>query len=417
MNNQNSTKKQTLLLIYNFNRKDFLTYFHASKSDFNFFFAEFSSPKEVYNHHFREYGKDIYWGQFRDTFDLLEKIKPDKVVFLYIESYFHMALNISCKVLGIPTYLLDHGIQDINIHQNLIKYTTTHSRETRVQILSRMLSQGYDRFSSRLFLIRTIAKLPYTEAKALKYYMSLRKGKNYTSIVKYLNSDLFYADTYLSISPKVGAAFTNLLNYNPPRTFYFGVPTYDCLYNIKPSQTTGKALLFLDQGLHTAGFLGWTNKYFETFITDFTGILLRHGYKIYIKKHPRQLPSDWQLLEQQKKVSVITDEELTLLLPKIKVVIGFFSTYLLPLAALEHITLITLENHPVGNTLVSKSFVDAGVAHPVYDLEELHMTLPSIEKLHQEQLSNKKKFEEDWLFRFDGKSGERLRDLLLDKNK
>ncbi|MDX5481750.1 MAG: hypothetical protein LPK07_08710, partial [Hymenobacteraceae bacterium] len=121
----------------------------------------------------------------------------------------------------------------------------------------------------------------------------------------------------------------------------------------------------------------------------------------------------WKEQQASTTVESINDEQLLSLAPTVPIVLGFYSTYLMPFAALPHTTLITYENHPAGRLNVSKSFIDAGVAHPIYDLEELHEVLPRIEEIHRKQLPNKAKFTEDWLYKFDGKSGERLRDILL----
>ncbi|GAA4442034.1 hypothetical protein GCM10023188_41250 [Pontibacter saemangeumensis] len=85
----------------------------------------------------------------------------------------------------------------------------------------------------------------------------------------------------------------------------------------------------------------------------------------------------------------------------------------MPFAAFAHTTVVTYEDHPAGNFLVSKPFTEAGVAQPIYDLEELHSILQNLKALHQKQLPHKAKFTEEWMYKFDGKAGERLRDILL----
>ncbi|MDX5423409.1 MAG: hypothetical protein LPK14_14225, partial [Hymenobacteraceae bacterium] len=142
-------------------------------------------------------------------------------------------------------------------------------------------------------------------------------------------------------------------------------------------------------------------------------IVASHGYHLYVKPHPTQESFYKEYLVDHVAASIIDFDELHEKLAGNNIVIGFFSTLLLPLTALPHTTVLTLENHPAGRLNVSKSFIDAGVAHPIYDLEELHEVLPRIEEIHRKQLPNKAKFTEDWLYKFDWKSGERLRDILL----
>ncbi|MFT2010070.1 polysialyltransferase family glycosyltransferase [Pontibacter sp. 13R65] len=413
MEHKHYTSKQTLLLVYNFNRSDFLSYFRVCKADFIFFFAEFASPDEVFNRQFAEYGQAIFWGNFKNAFDLLEKIKPDKVLFLYIESYFHMALNIACKVKGIPTFLLDHGIQDSHVHKILKAFTSPQKRIPKNQLLFTKLKQIPARIKARQYLINTINILPPKPSKALRIYCSYRKKEHYISVLKKLEKQIYYPDAYISISPVVASAQKKLLGFSFSRTHYFGIPTFDHLVNLSASHTPAKNLIFIDQGLATAGFLGWTSAIFESFTQSFAAICLEHGYRVFVKKHPRQPNKDWGRLAEEKKVIVIDDDTLANLLPTTKIIVGFFSTYLLPLIAMEHTTVLTLENHPVGNLNVSKSFIEAGVAQPVYNLQELEWALEHINMLHQQQMFNKAKFTREWLYKFDGKSGERLREILL----
>ncbi|WP_242927775.1 alpha-2,8-polysialyltransferase family protein [Pontibacter vulgaris] len=407
--------KPNLLIVGEFNRKDYIDLFKASQHYFNFYFLEYISPKEVKSNYYQNYGQAIFWGDFKSANDLLHITRPDKVIFLCIESYNHVALNLACKNANIPTYLLEHGLRADYIlgFDPKISPPLHQTTAKKLRYYGLVFQTILARIKNRLFLLNTIKVLPPADAAFVKQFVKVRKHYNCLETFRRIKSDKRLADIYISFTPqifKVHQAHNSL----PPdqRVIHIGVPYFDHLINIKP-KAIEKAILLIDQPLAEHGLLKWDQKYKETFIAQFTTICKSHHFKLYIKPHPKQDESLWLKAQQNSLCELIDDDKLTKLAPSIPVITGFYSTYLMPFAAFNYTTLLTLENHPAGRLDVSKSFTDAGVAYPVYDLEELHNLLPNIEQLHAQQLTNKAKFTKDWMYKFDGKSGERLRDILL----
>jgi len=399
-----------ILVVGNYNRRDFLDLFWAAKGQCNFYFLEFASRKEVRGNYYQSFGKAIFWGDYHDAFDLLKKIKPHKVIYFFIESYHHVALNLACKLANIKTYLLDHGIRDVNINIRLSDYSKV-IKEIKTEVFYDRITQLLLRLKTRLFLLNTLKVLPQTEANFLRNYIKVRKVNSIWETYKLIPSLLRLADAYITFSEKTYEAH-QAIDYLPSNypVHFIGIPYFDRFTQIRPINTKNRTILFIDQGLAVPGLFGWNRQNYKQFQDKFLETCAKLNYKIKIKLHPRQSILDW---EETAISSIITDAELPKILTECKIVLGFTSTLLLPLAALPHTTLITLENHPAGKLDVSKSFIDAGVAHPVYSLDDLPWALENIEKLHQQQLPNKKQFEKDWLYKFDGKAGERLRAILL----
>ncbi|MEJ8756233.1 polysialyltransferase family glycosyltransferase [Pontibacter sp. H259] len=399
-----------ILVVGNYNRKDYLDLFQASRGYCNFTFLEFTSTKEVQGDYYQNFGEAIFWGDYQNTFQLLEEVKPHKVIFFFIETYHHVALNVTCKLLNIKTYLLDHGIRDLNINVRLENHAK-HIKQNPLQTFYNRGTQLVPRLKTRLFLLNTLKALPETESNFLKNYIKIRKKNSIWDTYKLIISPLRLTDAFICFSEKTYAVH-QAIDHLPPNypVHYIGIPFFDHLTFIKPRESIQKTILFIDQGLAIPRLFGWNKQNFKEFQDGLVLICAKYGHLLKIKLHPRQNPQDW---ETSGIVSVVTDEQLPQIIAETNIVLGFTSTLLLPLAALEHITLLTLENHPAGKLDVSKSFIDAGVAHPIYSLDELPWALENIEALHKKQLPNKRQFEEDWLYEFDGKAGERLRDILL----
>ncbi|MER2996443.1 polysialyltransferase family glycosyltransferase [Pontibacter populi] len=374
-----------------------------------FWFLYFASPVEEENNSYLNYGRAIYWSDYRSAQDLLKALAPHKVLFLYIDTYHAVILNMACKAAGIFTYHLEHGMRaDYGI-----AYDATISPQLYSKSSNRFRALLYnlgDRIKARLFLKNSIQKFSKEDAAFAKEYISVRGKHNYLETFKIVASPKRIANCYITFSPKVYQAHQRYDHLPKNQKAHFiGVPYFDKLAKVN-SSIPERSILFIDQPLAEKHLLQWSSEYKNDFARALATIAQEHNYKLYVKLHPKQDGSIWESIHT---VEIINDSQLLKACGNIPIVIGFYSTYLMPFAAFKHTTLITLENHPAGKLDVSKSFVDAGVAHPVYSLDDLPAAFENIEQLHQQQLPNKKKFEQDWLYKFDGKAGERLRDILL----
>jgi hypothetical protein len=402
--------KPKILFIGDYCRTDYLSMLDMCRDACEFWFLYFASPDEEQDKTYLNYGQAIYWSDYRSAHDLLKALAPHKVLFLYIDTYHAVVLNIACKAAGIFTYHLEHGMRA----DYSIAYDATISPQLYQSSYKRFrtfLFNFGDRIKSRLFLKNSIQQFSEEDAAFAKAYISVRGRQNYLETFKLIASPKRLADCYITFSPKVYEVHQQHDHLSASQKVHFiGIPYFDELAKVKPT-IPERAILFIDQPLAEKHLLQWSPEYKDAFVKELTTIARRHNYKLYVKPHPKQDLAPWQDISEE--VTIVNDAQLLELSGSIPIVLGFYSTYLMPFAAFENTTLITLENHPAGKLDVSKSFMDAGVAHPVYSLDELPKALDNIEQLYQQQLPNKKKFEQDWLYKFDGKAGERLRDILL----
>ncbi|MFT2010071.1 polysialyltransferase family glycosyltransferase [Pontibacter sp. 13R65] len=406
---------KTILFIGDYNRTDYVSLLKSCKDIIRFTFLNFSSVAEETNSYYKEYGNAVYWKDFKDAYELLKKIKPFKVVFLYIESYHHVALNVACKKLVIPTYLLEHGMRaDYNIaFDPEMVCIPKVSFYQKLRTFINKINQFSARFKSKLFLNRTIRHSTPEDAAFLRTFISTRRKYNFLVTFKKIKDPKRLADYYISFSSKVFEIHrTHESLTSDQKVHFIGVPYFDKLAGMVEAQKK-RNIIFIDQPLAENQLLGWTKESKEQFAKEFIRMCQQANYNLFIKPHPLQDLSMWQEQAKKNKITLITDGQLKASLPFTPVIIGFYSTYLMPLAAMRHTTLLTLENHPAGPFNVSKPFVEAGVSHPVYLLEELPQLLSEIDIIHQKQINNKNTFANDWLYIFDGKSGDRLKAILL----
>jgi len=405
--------KLNILYVGNYNRKDYLDMLSKCREDFNFFFLEFASPQEVKSNYYKTYGTCIFWKDFRDAFDLLEKIKPTKVIFLFIETYNHVALNLACKAIKLPTFQLEHGLRaDYLLNLSSGKSTPkTSSLQSQLLNFLKVLKGFKAKLRTRLFLLNSIRRFPEADAAFIKGFMEIRRKHSFLDTAVRIKSPKRQADFHISFSKNI---FRTHQRYDvlpdQGKVFYIGVPYFDKLSAIVPAAPV-KVVLLIDQPLAEHSLLGWTVQHRRAFNLALMEACSKNNFRLYVKPHPDQDVALWA--QNQPQVELINDEELIALAPILPLVIGFYSTLLMPFAAFKHTAVLSYENHPIGRIDVSKSFVEAGVAHPVYSMQELEWALQHTEQLHQRQLPHKAKFIEDWMYKFDGKAGERLRDILL----
>lgn len=407
--------KPKVLFIGDYCRTDYVSLLKDAAEHCDLLFLFYTSPKEEGNQYYIRYGRSIYWKDYKDVYNLLSTEKPSKVIFLYIESYNHVVLNLACKSIKLPTYHLEHGLRADYVlgFDYAISPPQSLGPSQRTKNYIALFLNLKARLFNRIFLINSIRKLPANAAEFTRHYKEIRQNTNYLETFRKIKSPLRQADIYISFSPRIYEIHKEQDQLGPNQQVCFiGIPYFDRFATLKPEKIVN-AILLIDQPLAEQGLLKWNITHKQRFIEALTSVCRKLDYKLYIKPHPRQQLDPWFEAERKGFCTVVDDTELELIAPIVPVVLGFYSTLLMPFAAFEHTTLITYENHPAGNFLVSKPFIEAGVAHPIYNLEELHSILQDVEALHQKQLPHKAKFTEEWMYKFDGKAGERLRDILL----
>ncbi|KAA9327392.1 polysialyltransferase family glycosyltransferase [Adhaeribacter soli] len=426
---ENSTK-QTLLIVGDYNRNDFLSMFDDLKDSFNFYFIEFASEAEVTSFKFKEYGQNVFWKDFTDAYDLLEQLKPSKVVYFFIESYNHVALNVACKAKGVSTYILEHGFRNSNIAELIHvgrkeksvngKFSFSKMSLNRVSSIFRKLVN----ISTFLFYFRTAVKSETRIAEFLLKYYWVRSRRSTLDTIRLIDSDLRRADIYISFSPAVFDSYKQLdVLAASHQVQFIGIPYFDkfhkALRKANPGPGKEKIALFVDHPHVTKGLFGWTEENKVQFIAELVKACTGEGYRLLIKSHPSGLKDQncWKkVIAGNSQVELIDQETLEENISAISLVLGFYSTLLLPLAAIPGTVLFTFETHPEldpGKGYLSEHLVESGVGHPLLKVEEFRQAIKDLHLYKIEQQKNKESFINKWMYKFDGQSGQRLQNFLL----
>jgi hypothetical protein len=230
-------------------------------------------------------------------------------------------------------------------------------------------------------------------------------------------ADLRRADRYISFAPEC-FEFHRELDRVPPqlaeRTAYVGVPQFDCFRagtgNAEPDLGT---VVLVDHQLHNAGILGWDKQFHRDWAAQLRAAVVATGRRLVVKAHPGDSDSPWTAYSDGSVEVVPTIELLEQRARSARVALGVMSTLQLPLAALDHMAMVTVEVHPQPGEILSRQLVEAGVAHPASSFGALRAAIEDAGALRERQRPSKPAFIERFLHRLDGHAGERLAEAVL----
>src|SRR5690606_35376467 len=134
---------------------------------------------------------------------LLDKIKPYKVIFFFIESYNHVALNVACKQRNIITYHLEHGVRDFERSTLIEKLGRAEIKKNNLNKIISAVPIIYTKYKTRSFFLTTIKRTEGDAKKFLLDYFRIRSKNSIHHTFELITSEYGVADTYISFSPEI----------------------------------------------------------------------------------------------------------------------------------------------------------------------------------------------------------------------
>lgn len=407
---------ENILIIGDYNREDFLFIGKLLHEKSNIYFLEYSQEKELTSSNYKKWGKAIFWKNFKDAFDLLDKIKPSKVLFYFIESFNHVALNVACKYWGIKTYHIEHGIRYYEIQEMLVTISQGSNNKQSLKSLFDKYSNIYSRVKTRLFFNNTVAKLPSPYAEFLKAYYKVRSSHDIFNTFRIIDNLLRVADSYISFSPKI-FEFHQKSDHLPDGypVYFTGCPGFDHLKEITATESDTNDILFIDQAFEAQSLFGWNVKNKTKFLKDLIGFANKQNRILWLKAHPYSSKQAYNEILGCPNVRIIQNEvDFKMAIANSKIVIGFYSTLLMPLMALDHTICFSLDMYPAKpQNQLAGFLLKTGAIKGVDNWEELEKDFENLEAIFQEQRNCKQAFIDQWMYKFDGRCSERMKNILL----
>lgn len=231
-------RKPKVLLYWDANRKDLLEPFLKLKDEIDFVILWGDQP-----------GKDlpfpqIYIRNYRTPYQLLNEVRPDKILFFNINSYPQIAVSLAASNRKIPRYHMHHGIHHAdNLEINLQK------EKEGMHVRKRLISN----FSSLFFYFSALRLRNLDQVFPMIRFGWVRKKRDRTVAISKSKFKARLPDWYINLSPHNAIITRRLDGLNSDDRFiYIGHPFFDeiltSLNNLKAGSKgkDGKYFLLID---------------------------------------------------------------------------------------------------------------------------------------------------------------------------
>ena len=412
------TSPPSILVTGTIDRPDIIAILRDARSQARFTFLEYSFHHGSRSHpeYYAGYGPLRFWNEFRHANALLDEIRPDKIVFFYVNSLNQVALNLVARQRGIRTYHLEHGFRQRYEETVEGEVEQKQSRKARFDPL-KLQREFRDIAGNHAFFARSVLGLEGTKRRALARfgYEIYVHGPSTHVLRRY--AAIRQPDRYVSFSPECfefHRVQDDLTAADMARVEHVGLPQFDHLAALPQAKVDPRNVVLVDHSLHQHGIYGWTPEFRTTWVRKIYDIIRQLDLKLWVKQHPFDSSAAWAPYLDSGHVEVVDSERLAAIIPSTGMVLGLYSTMQLPLAAMAHVAFITLEIHPRPPRLyASQPFIDAGVAAAATDFDQLSAMMARRDHLLEVQVPAKPAFIRQFLHRMDGESGARLRDAIL----
>jgi hypothetical protein len=340
--------------------------------------------------------KRIYWDEFNSAQDLINKIIPDKLVFMSNwESSTVVCLNIIAKLNNVKTYFLQHGVMyDFNFYYELEKIKkNTHLADNQTNTLS------YRIFPYRFLLSSLLIRHPIILLKIILYLIHNKESMQMA--VKKHFRELFQTDFYLVFTQFSGSLFLEREEINPNKLLICGNYYFDDYFASINNLEKGYYLL-IDQAYNSNNMydFGIDEKLLFSFYNKLLNFAKSKNKKLYVKLHPFSY-NDPFYQELDDEIIILKDANLIELIQYSDGCFGTLSTALLPAMILKPCCIFKIFDN-----IVFQTFVKSGLAQIIdfKNFEYSDINLDAIPK-DTDKIYD---FIEKFFYKTDGKSIERL---------
>lgn len=390
-----------ILVNWDYNRSDLMKAFAALQEEISFVFLY--KEAQVAGHPDKVFNKEvIYWNHFENPYQILDQVKPDKVLFHDIESFLQVALNIAAKNRGIPTFVLEHGLRgdyEVDIALNSQTATKTPSGNKRA------------------------SNTPAKKRSTLSFYLSAFRLKNISSVFNFFRFlfirkkfgltvglykcpfSLREADKYINFTIH-NASYVMKRDHLPAdKIIAIGNPAFDEIFLSieKEADIKENYYLLIDAPYCEDEAFSMKIETKTSFYTKLNEFCLSKGSPLKIKLHPQSYKATY--LPEHSNIEYLRETNLADLIKKAK---GCFLVNLSTLSplAMYYSSCIYFNSgiNPYDKDLLESNFL------PAYDFNAF---LPSDLRFREVSTEEKVKIKKAYLYETDGKATERLKQILL----
>jgi hypothetical protein len=395
-------RKKNILLNWESSRADLMEPFIALKDHFNFSVIWYKEPPDhPQKHPFEEY----YFGDFKTPYQLLRKVKPDKIIFFGVHSFPQIALNAAARNKGIYTYTMHHGVFSSNLS------AITQMRRDMGIVKSKK------RFNSLASFYFYFSALQLSNWKELFKYLFFPFLHHKYGSVEALKKSVFPArlpNKFIQLSPHNAIVYKEMNHlHNDDLFLYIGHPWFDKFLleikqekNIETPEAPYWLLIDFPNIEQNIGFKKVGAEIKTTFYKNLSAFAKADGCKLKVKLHPAGYNSTYNY--QDDNMELLKEIDILHQISQAKRCFSFYSTLLIPIIYIKRHCIVFDLGLDIG---LQRELIELGVA------TRLDITGFTYEELIADHSGKKseeayKEFITRYLYKTDGEATSRLKEIL-----
>lgn len=356
--------------------------------------------------------KLLYWKDYFTPKTLLQKVRPDRVLFFEAIDFWQIPLIIACHEFKVTSFFIEHGVGN-SIDMVVARFSEVLSHGKRMLYYLKKLVFGFLRaVRSRIFFM-----------SASKYLSEFDRSKYLKLVLYYKMFTPIHALSQLKFRRRT-PHFAILFNRNNIDPFIYyneiereniftgGVPFFDKYFLRK--LLNKEHMIFIEHPYLEFKMFDWTDSFHESIARTLEHFAITNGIKIIIKLHPRSNFSNWSRYKLHSLIDIKQSEDLTEEMLSAKLVLGYSSTLINALIICKK-NIVLLGWHPKSQ-IEGDDFSKTGLCHVSFhrqDLFEKYKTWVA----NNLSLKNDEAYQDfiaEYNYPFDGKATERLINAILE---
>ena len=376
--------------------------FEQLNREFEFHYLFYRSQDEEEGSHTSQ--PRHYWNDFAGADEILDAIRPDRVVYMSLLGLRPIALNMAARRRGVRTFIFQHGyFHSLEDYLSLptAHSTQTDSRESRVASAWRAV---------RFMLRGNLAKQPVDSLLAIAMLLTSRGTDQYRSQLRFRFRGRI-PDRYITYTEATSEFHVQLDGASLASITPIGIPEYDPIFQLLTrSERQGRKGVLLIDSPNAENRYGVTTTTIEIkarFLESLSRRLQQRGHLLTVKLHPETYQATW--LPSHPNTKYVRDQDVGELIDETLVCLGFDSTMMIPAIIQRPTMLFELR--------ASKLFVAArelGVATVIGGLECSDEQLDSLLAAKQPPAERIEAFVQRFAYATDGLATRRLAGALRD---
>jgi hypothetical protein len=318
-------RRLRVLLCWGYHRRGWVAPFEQLNREFDFHYIFHLSNEEEKSSHTNQ--PRHYWNEFGTAQELLDEIRPDRVVFMSLSGLRPIALNMAARRRKIPTFIFQHGY--FRSLENYLSLPMSRPKRDSGRGVPSGTSSALQ--AVRFMLASNVVEEPMDSFRAVAMLLVSRRTNLYRSQLRFRFRGRM-PDRYITYSDATSEIHRQLDGADSSSITAVGIPEFDSLFRLlaDSTQDRNKSILLIDSP-NAENRYGVTTTSIEQkarFLNDLSVRLEQRGYELVVKLHPETYGATW--LPSPNNIRYVGDHDVGLLIQEAHACLGFDSTLMIP---------------------------------------------------------------------------------------